>query len=352
MIEGIAGVQARIASIQARAAFATTSVNGPLAMDIAGPADPTTGFDPFGAVYQEAMAQAGIVDRGAGDDAAGADDGSLGSAPPAAAPVYGTGQVATFTPGEFAALTDPQATTGTTGAIGTTGTIGATGTATTTSPAASYNVSAYDPSAYASASSTIGSATGATTDPLAVLDGPVYTGASRRAASQYGTAGVEFTPTSTTRWVPTGQPGASIGKVGGYGRMPVTDEQRAIGNGHLTGDVLQPIGQGGHRLYAPAAAAWRDAVAAAAADGIDLRITDSYRSYDNQVNLADRKGLYSSGGYAATPGTSNHGWGMAVDADVNDPATLSWMRNNAWKFGWVEAVPREPWHWEFRPQQA
>jgi zinc D-Ala-D-Ala carboxypeptidase len=348
MIEGIAGVQARIASIQARAAFATTSVNGPLSMDIAGPADPTTGFDPFGAVYQEAMAQAGIVDRGAGDDATGTGDGSPGSTSAAAPPVYGTGQVATFTPGEFAALTDQQSTTGTT--TGTT--TGSTTGTTTTSPAASYTVSAYDPSSYASSSSTIGSATGVTTDPLAVLDGPVYTGASRRAASQYGTAGVEFTPTSTTRWVPTGQPGASIGKVGGYGPMPVTDEQRAIGNGHLTGEVLQPIGQGGHRLYAPAAAAWRDAVAAAAADGIDLRITDSYRSYDNQVNLADRKGLYSNGGYAATPGTSNHGWGMAVDADVTDPATLNWMRDNAWKFGWVEAVPREPWHWEFRPQQA
>ena len=66
----------------------------------------------------------------------------------------------------------------------------------------------------------------------------------------------------------------------------------------------------------------------------------------------ERKGLYSEGGYGAVPGTSNHGWGLAVDADVTDPATLTWLRTNAHRFGFVEAVPREPWHWEFRPTQA
>ena len=91
---------------------------------------------------------------------------------------------------------------------------------------------------------------------------------------------------------------------------------------------------------------------AAAAEGITLRVTDTYRSYDEQVDLVARKGLYSEGGYGATPGTSNHGWGLALDADVNDPAVMSWMRTNAHRFGFVEAVPREPWHWEFRPTQA
>ena len=90
----------------------------------------------------------------------------------------------------------------------------------------------------------------------------------------------------------------------------------------------------------------------ARADGIDLTITDSYRTFDQQVDLVQRKGLYSNGGYAATPGLSNHGWGLAVDADVTAPQTLAWMRANAHTFGFVEAAPREPWHWEFRPQQA
>ena len=134
--------------------------------------------------------------------------------------------------------------------------------------------------------------------------------------------------------------------------MPVPTELAAYGNGQLPPVHWQSIGQGGHRLYAPAAAAWQSAVAAARADGIDLKVTDSYRSYDQQVDLADRKGLYKDGGLGATPGTSNHGWGLAVDVDVSDPATLAWMRTNGYRFGFVEAVPREPWHWEFRPQQA
>jgi hypothetical protein len=139
---------------------------------------------------------------------------------------------------------------------------------------------------------------------------------------------------------------------GGYGAMPVPAELASYGNGRIPSERLVTVGQGGHRLFAPAAASWQNVVAAAAADGVSLRITDSYRSYAEQVDLAERKGLYQNGGLAAVPVTSNHGWGLAVDADVSSPQTLDWMRANAWQFGFVEAVPREPWHWEFRPQQA
>jgi hypothetical protein len=140
--------------------------------------------------------------------------------------------------------------------------------------------------------------------------------------------------------------------IGGYGTMPVPTSLIGFGNGRVPPSALTPIAQSGHRLYAPAAAAWDSLVAAAAADGVTIRITDSYRSYEQQVDLADRKGLYSQGGLAARPGTSNHGWGLAVDADVNDPRTLDWIRSNGPRFGFVEAVPREPWHWEFRPDQV
>lgn len=146
--------------------------------------------------------------------------------------------------------------------------------------------------------------------------------------------------------------GSSIGQIGGYGKITPPADLAAYGNGHVPTAALEPIGQGGHRLAAPAAQAWRACVEAARADGIDLTITDSYRTFDQQVDLVQRKGLYSNGGYAATPGLSNHGWGLAVDADVTAPQTLDWMRANAHKFGFVEAAPCEPWHWEFRPQQA
>lgn len=141
-------------------------------------------------------------------------------------------------------------------------------------------------------------------------------------------------------------------QIGGYGQMPVPAELAAYGNGKVPSSRLTPIGQSGHRLFAPAAAAWDGLVAAAAADGVAVRITDSYRSYEQQVDLVNHKGLYSEGGLAARPGTSIHGWGLAVDADVNDTRTLDWIRTNGPRFGFVEAVPREPWHWEFRPQQV
>ncbi|MCU1602076.1 MAG: D-alanyl-D-alanine carboxypeptidase, partial [Frankiales bacterium] len=63
-------------------------------------------------------------------------------------------------------------------------------------------------------------------------------------------------------------------------------------------------------------------------------------------------------GLAAVPGTSNHGWGQAVDfcggvEDTYSPA-YNWMVANASRFGWRHpdwARPGgsrpEPWHWEF-----
>jgi len=54
--------------------------------------------------------------------------------------------------------------------------------------------------------------------------------------------------------------------------------------------------------------------------GKKMTVTDGWRSYAVQVDLARRKGIYGQGGLAARPGTSNHGFGFAVDistADVN-----------------------------------
>jgi LAS superfamily LD-carboxypeptidase LdcB len=87
----------------------------------------------------------------------------------------------------------------------------------------------------------------------------------------------------------------------------------------------------------------------AKAQGVKIGITDSYRSYTEQVDVARRKGLYSQGGLAAKPGTSEHGWGMATDLDLNNKAQ-AWMRANGEKYGFVENTPREPWHWAFKPK--
>jgi LAS superfamily LD-carboxypeptidase LdcB len=139
----------------------------------------------------------------------------------------------------------------------------------------------------------------------------------------------------------------SSGVQGGFNPDGVPRDLAAYGNGQIPRSALQEVGSTGHRLWAPAGQALEQLLAAAARDGVQIGITDSYRSYDAQVDVAERKGLYSQGGLAAEPGTSPHGWGIAVDLDLNTQAQ-SWMRANAGQFGFVEDTPREPWHWVYQ----
>ena len=121
------------------------------------------------------------------------------------------------------------------------------------------------------------------------------------------------------------------------------------GNGRIPASALEKVGNTRHKLWAPAAEQLTKMIADAEKDGVKIGITDSYRPYAEQVDLARRKGLYSQGGLAAKPGTSEHGWGMATDLDLNSKA-LSWMKQNADRYGFVNNVARESWHWAFKPK--
>lgn len=129
----------------------------------------------------------------------------------------------------------------------------------------------------------------------------------------------------------------------------IPTELAAYGNGKIPPSALEKVGNTGHKLWAPAAESLNRMIADAKAQGVTIGITDSYRSYPEQVDVARRKGLYSQGGLAAKPGTSEHGWGMATDLDLNNKAQ-AWMRANGEKYGFVENTPREPWHWAFKPK--
>lgn len=160
-----------------------------------------------------------------------------------------------------------------------------------------------------------------------------------------------------------GTPAAMTGGVGGLTTFnptaggaggPVQDfgAPSKIGeNGNLPDSQLVTVGQGNHRLQPNAAAAYEAMVQAAKADGISWSITDSYRPYAAQVRVAQEKGLYSQGGLAARPGTSNHGWGTALDlgGGANSKGTKQndWLMANASRFGF-STIPREPWHWEYK----
>jgi D-alanyl-D-alanine carboxypeptidase len=123
------------------------------------------------------------------------------------------------------------------------------------------------------------------------------------------------------------------------------------GNGKIPRSALEQVGDTRHRLWAPAAESLTQMMADAKKDGVTIGITDSYRPYAEQVDLAKRKGLYSQGGLAAKPGTSEHGWGMAADLDLNGKAQ-SWMQQNAARYGFVNNVSRESWHWAYKPKPA
>jgi zinc D-Ala-D-Ala carboxypeptidase len=131
----------------------------------------------------------------------------------------------------------------------------------------------------------------------------------------------------------------------------IPTELASYGNGRIPAAALEQVGNTRHKLWAPAAESLNRMIADAKREGVHIGITDSYRPYAEQVDLARRKGLYSQGGLAAKPGTSEHGWGMATDLDLNSKAQ-TWMRANAEKYGFSENVPREPWHWEFKPKSA
>lgn len=126
-------------------------------------------------------------------------------------------------------------------------------------------------------------------------------------------------------------------------------------NGRLNISTLCKLPQSGHRLRADAAVDFARLNAEyKAVFGKDIPITDSYRTLASQRRLKARKPRL-----AATPGTSNHGWGLALDLGGNIPARgkeYHWLRKNAPKYGWDNPAwarrggsgPYEPWHWEYK----
>ena len=154
---------------------------------------------------------------------------------------------------------------------------------------------------------------------------------------------------STTGTSATGElKSATVRAPGQYGRLQPPPELAGYGNGRIPEDRLVPIGDGSERLHAPAANAFQAMAADAARAGVDLQVSDGYRSFDGQQAIAREVGLYRNGGRAAEPGTSTHGWGQSLDIDTGGGAG-AWLRANAARYGFVEDVAREPWHWTYRP---
>ncbi|MEU4360991.1 D-alanyl-D-alanine carboxypeptidase family protein [Promicromonospora sp. NPDC023987] len=126
-------------------------------------------------------------------------------------------------------------------------------------------------------------------------------------------------------------------------------------NGRIPADVLCPLDFApGHMLRCDAAERFTALNEQFEQEfGYPIPITDSYRSYELQVAVASAKPHL-----AAIPGTSNHGWGLAVDlgnpiAGGNSPEYV-WLRLNGPDYGWenpswaqLGGSKPEPWHFEF-----
>jgi D-alanyl-D-alanine carboxypeptidase len=123
------------------------------------------------------------------------------------------------------------------------------------------------------------------------------------------------------------------------------------------------------RLLAPAAAAaWQAMRAAAAADGVALRLVSAYRSVERQAELIRQRldagePLAQVLALIAPPGCSEHHTGRAVDigtpgqpvleASFEATPAFAWLQRHAGRFGFTLSYPRgnaagyahEPWHW-------
>ena len=126
-------------------------------------------------------------------------------------------------------------------------------------------------------------------------------------------------------------------------------------NGQIPAMALCPVwGAPGQLLEAHAAGAFSALSRAFALQfGRPICVTDSYRSRTAQVAVYAAKP-----GLAAVPGTSNHGWGTALDLCGGIESFVSpehaWLLANAPTQSWFHpswAGPTgskpEPWHWEF-----
>jgi D-alanyl-D-alanine carboxypeptidase len=101
---------------------------------------------------------------------------------------------------------------------------------------------------------------------------------------------------------------------------------------------------------------------AAQEDGIDLKVTSGFRTYERQKYFWDcyQNCSCNNCSPAAQPGRSNHGYGYALDLNTdcddspNSPLSscssslvYQWLQLNAAAFGFENTIISEPWHWVF-----
>lgn len=88
--------------------------------------------------------------------------------------------------------------------------------------------------------------------------------------------------------------------------------------------------------------------AAAAKDGVQIRIVSGFRSMPEQHVLYQcyRTCSCNNCNHASVPGYSNHQSGHALDLNASAPGVFSWLTKHAGEFGF-KGFSDENWHWEW-----
>jgi len=125
-------------------------------------------------------------------------------------------------------------------------------------------------------------------------------------------------------------------------------------NGKLDEHALCELWQAGEHLRPDAAVALSAMNEAFRAKfGRDLCLVSSYRTLSTQVSLKSTRGAF-----AAPPGWSMHGWGLAIDLcsiETGSREVYAWINQNGATYGWANPAwakrggsgAYEPWHFEY-----
>ena len=165
-------------------------------------------------------------------------------------------------------------------------------------------------------------------------------------------------------------------------KLVMPKDLKGCQNGKLPATLLRRIAPSG-RMHHHAAISWAILRELAAKEGLDLVHVGDYRPYEQQLALFEsrmkpfpnakkptqvvrtfngEKWYLHNGAPVATPGTSNHGWGLAIDAAVKTKGKkggvvsittkpriakrsgLQFLLAEAPSLGWSWELQSEPWH--------
>jgi hypothetical protein len=158
--------------------------------------------------------------------------------------------------------------------------------------------------------------------------------------------------------ISTGKGGASRsikGTVYKNGEIPENKLRTILNEAKYNFPKVNKSDGGRVRLFTDASLALDKLLAAATHANIKLRVNSAYRTFGDQSRVYKEncsRGKCSPP--TASPGSSNHGFGLAVDLANNDGTKLAtsmpeydWVAENGPGFGF-KRIASEAWHWEYQ----